>query len=210
MLALLLDAPGANPNLSANDGATPILIAAQNGHIKVVRFLIEKAVDVKKTMNSGATALFVAAQNGILEVADCLVAHDKSLVNMSLHNGTSPFYVAAQNGHLKVVTFLYEKNADIWKKSCGGASPFFIAAQNGHLELLKFLLEVEGKNSRRTLSRGSNGPLHLISVHFARISLGMRLQTQYYPCIILNSVGNIRHFKKSCSALTAMHQCINI
>ena len=170
-LALLLKEPGANRNLSANDGATPILIAAQNGHIEVVRFLIKKGVDVKKAMKSGATPLFVAAQNGILEVADCLVAHDKSLVNMSLHNGTSPFYVAAQNGHLKVVTFLYEKNADIWKQSCGGASPFFIAAQNGHLEILKFLLEVEGKNSRRTMAHGSNVPLHLMAAHFARISL---------------------------------------
>ena len=73
-------APGVDANLSANDGATPILIAAQNGHQEAVRFLLKKKVDVTKAMKSGATALFVAAQNGYLEVVQDLVAARAGMV----------------------------------------------------------------------------------------------------------------------------------
>ena len=148
VLPLLMEAPGVDANLSANDGATPILIAAQNGHQGAVRFLLEKKVDVTKAMNSGATALFVAAQNGYLEVVQDLVASNPSLVNMCLQNGTSPLYVAAQNGHLVVVEYLQQEGADTKKKSCGGASPFFIAAQNGHVTVARFFLDVEHKSLR--------------------------------------------------------------
>ena len=143
-----MEAPGVDANLSAKDGATPILIAAQNGHQEAVRFLLKKKVDVTKAMKSGATALFVAAQNGYLQVVQDLVAANKSLVNMCLQNGTSPLYVAAQNGHLDVVKYLQQEGADTRKKACGGASPFFIAAQNGHVTVVRFLLDVECGSTR--------------------------------------------------------------
>ncbi len=43
----MLVSKGANVNTKAERGATPIYIASQNGHEKVVRFLIECGADME-------------------------------------------------------------------------------------------------------------------------------------------------------------------
>ena len=47
-----------------NNGATPAFIAAQNGHIDVLRVLKELGANLDTPMNDGATPAFIAAQNG--------------------------------------------------------------------------------------------------------------------------------------------------
>ena len=47
-----------------NDGATPLFVAAQQGHDAVVRALLDAGADKDLADNDGATPLFVAAENG--------------------------------------------------------------------------------------------------------------------------------------------------
>ena len=63
-----------------NMGATPLYIAAQNGHLEVARLLLDATADKDKAMNMGATPLFVAAQNGHLEVARLLLDATAELI----------------------------------------------------------------------------------------------------------------------------------
>jgi ankyrin repeat protein len=50
-----------------------LFIAAQNGHLDVVRHLVEVGADKDQAQNQGATPLFIAAQNGHLDVVRHLV-----------------------------------------------------------------------------------------------------------------------------------------
>ena len=61
---------GANKDQgTTDDGTTPLLIAAQNGHLEVVRFLVESGAKKDQcTIDDGSTPLRVAAQKGHLEV----------------------------------------------------------------------------------------------------------------------------------------------
>ena len=57
----------------SNDGATPLFIAAQNGHLEIVQFLVESGANKDQgTTNDGATPVFIAAQNGHLEIVRVL------------------------------------------------------------------------------------------------------------------------------------------
>ena len=45
---------GADIDKARNDGATPLFIASQNGHVDVVSVLLEQGADIDKARNDGA------------------------------------------------------------------------------------------------------------------------------------------------------------
>ncbi len=57
-----------------NDGATPLCIASEKGHLDVVDRLLSAGAGVDAATNTGATPLYVASQNGRLEVVDRLLS----------------------------------------------------------------------------------------------------------------------------------------
>ena len=54
------------------DGATPLHYAAANGHLEVVKYLVEKGADVKRANENGLTAEEWARQKGHLDVVEYL------------------------------------------------------------------------------------------------------------------------------------------
>ena len=120
-----------------NNGATPMLIACQNGRLSVCKWLFEvgAAADITKAMNDGVTPMWIACQNGHLLVCEWLfevgAAADITKTN---DDSVTPMYIA-QQGQLLVCKWLFEVGAaaDITKTANNGATPTWIACQNGHL-----------------------------------------------------------------------------
>ena len=85
-------AAGADVNQAKTDGATPLFIAAQNGHAEVVAQLLAAGADVNKAPTSGfyseATALYIAAQYGHTEVVEQLIAHGADEASLTLEQQT--------------------------------------------------------------------------------------------------------------------------
>lgn len=85
---------GANIEAFKSDGATALYIAAQEGHLEVVKLLLVKGANTRST---GATALYIASQNGHLEVVGLLL--DKGAnIEAALSVGETPLYISAHNG----------------------------------------------------------------------------------------------------------------
>ena len=63
MLQLLRDAK-ANLETPMNDGATPALAAAQNGHVGVLQLLLDAKVNLDTPNKDGATPAYAAVSNG--------------------------------------------------------------------------------------------------------------------------------------------------
>lgn len=112
---------------------TPLFIASQEGHEKVVKLLLDNSnVDVNKATEDGATPLFIACCNGHEKVAKLLLEHPNIEVDKARHNGCTPLHAACQNGHEKIVKLLLSKPAvEVDEATDGGYTPLIIACENG-------------------------------------------------------------------------------
>lgn len=69
----LLIRGGTDPRACDEDGVTPLHVAAQNGHLEVVRLLVERGADPQTYNHDGETPLYGAVYNSHLKVVQLLV-----------------------------------------------------------------------------------------------------------------------------------------
>ena len=100
-----------NPRLvdtsSGADGKTPLILAAENGHIDVCDYLItHQMADLNANDNNHYSALIHASWNNQIEVTKVLVNHS---VNINYQGAYTAAHLATQKGHLEVLKILEEK-----------------------------------------------------------------------------------------------------
>ena len=65
-----------NPGTSARHGASiPQMESSQEGHLELVRYLLEAGASVNAITGTGDTALTYACENGHTDVADLLLQY---------------------------------------------------------------------------------------------------------------------------------------
>ncbi|KAG5273666.1 hypothetical protein AALO_G00154090 [Alosa alosa] len=152
----------------AGQRSTPLIIAARNGHEKVVRFLLDHyRVDTEQTgtvrfdgyVIDGATALWCAAGAGHFEVVQLLVSHSANVNHTTVTNST-PLRAACFDGRLDIVRYLVEHLADISIANKYDNTCLMIAAYKGHSDVVDFLLE-RGANPNAKAHCGAT------ALHFA-------------------------------------------
>ena len=94
MVQYLLE-QGADKDKVMNEGASPLWMAAQEGHLAVIQCLLEHGADVNKTRTNGMTPLHAAALNGHAEVLTCLMNWGASLTARDDDIGKLPIDDAA-------------------------------------------------------------------------------------------------------------------
>ena len=73
-MARLLVEAGADIDMAKDNGATPLLIASQEGHKEVVKTLLDLGADANLAMTEGTTPLQIAKGNNYLEIVALLEA----------------------------------------------------------------------------------------------------------------------------------------
>jgi len=140
----------ANPNQPRPDGITPLMIAAQKGHIDIVDMLIKfldiHAVDInaKAAGYHNVSALYLAAQNGKTDVAALLLRNGADL-NIAADKGVTPLMVAAAKGHEKIVRLLLHYGADHTLQTKAGCTAHDSAMKNNHTDICKL---IEARNNQ--------------------------------------------------------------
>ena len=110
-IELLLDQPSIEIDIPDKLGQTPLLRAADAGHTKCLRKLLNKGANVMHVDNEGRTALSLAAIQGHKVVAKLLLKNDAG-INAQDKKGNTPLALAAEKNHDAVVSFLLESGAD--------------------------------------------------------------------------------------------------
>lgn len=129
---------------------TPLIIAARNGHIKVVEVLLARySADVESEgvvkfdghIIEGATALWCAAGAGHEQIVRCLVEH-KADVNHVTKTNSTPLRAACFEGRLDIVRYLCENKADFHIANKYNNTCLMISCYKGHYPVVSYLLEV--------------------------------------------------------------------
>jgi ankyrin repeat protein len=114
-------ARGADVNATERHGQTALMWAAAEGHVGVVRALLEAGADFRTPVPSGFTPLAFAVREGRTEVVRVLLKAGAD-VNEAMQpkrtggrgpaRGTSPLILAVENGHFELAVVLLTAGAD--------------------------------------------------------------------------------------------------
>jgi serine/threonine-protein phosphatase 6 regulatory ankyrin repeat subunit B len=124
------------------DGITMLCIDIQEGHLGIVRLLIELGADVNLARaDAGATPLYIASMYGHTDIVNALLDAGASVHKRRTDSGSTPLFIASQLNHLAIVRLLVDAGADVNARlSKNGASPITVASQHGHTEVVRHLV----------------------------------------------------------------------
>jgi len=178
MVAALIEGQGSDINQGECTGATPLILAAQEGNQGVVSLLLaQDGINPDKPDNSGRTPLSRASRSGHEGAVRLLLARDDVNPDKPGNYGGTPLWGAASNGREGVVRLLLERddvNPD--KPDNYGRTPLWGASRWGREEAAKLLLargavnpDGPDNNGRTPLrSASSNGHEGVVRLLLAR------------------------------------------
>ena len=125
----------ATPEIADKDGRTPLLWAARNGHLSIVKMLLKRGNVVPDTADKyGRTPLSQASGNRYRDVVKVLLEQVDVTPNTEGNYGQTPFMWAARNSHKDVVKMLLELPDLTLAITNRGSRTFpFRAAEPGHI-----------------------------------------------------------------------------
>jgi len=131
-----------------HDGATPLYLAAINGHEDVVELLYANGADINAKNNSGYSPLQLALENNYEDVAEFLIVKG---ADVNTNNGYSPLHYAVSHGRLDLVKLLLAKGAN-------DGTALNDALASGQLDVVKLLLSSNIDVNAR--NKDGDTPLH--------------------------------------------------
>ncbi|XP_050297321.1 uncharacterized protein LOC126736813 [Anthonomus grandis grandis] len=144
----LLKDDGLNVNDTDIDGRTTLHFAVSNGHINIVKILLNHGANVCQATNKGNTALHIATSKHYKEIVEVLLQHmsrDKlhDFVNAkTTSSGVTSLHVAAKSGFLDFVELLLRHGAIYNIKNKEGKMPIDLCTDQRVIKLLKLIEEM--------------------------------------------------------------------
>ncbi|XP_048257852.1 ankyrin repeat domain-containing protein 50-like [Haliotis rufescens] len=120
---------------------TPVMLAAEKGHIEIVKLLVDKGGDMSLVDKGHENILHLACLCGQIEVVKYVLSQDIVDINCRGRKTKTPVMLAARNGHKEVVEILVKKGADLsLAYNAAGSNVLHLACFNGHVDVVKYLL----------------------------------------------------------------------
>ena len=116
---------------------TPLVGAADRGHIDIVKLLLSKGAHVNKMGTEGLTALAAASEGGHIGIVKLLLAKGADINKGDLEGWGTALATAAKEGHTGIVKLLLQKGADGTIKNKRGETAYDLAANKEIRKLIE-------------------------------------------------------------------------
>ncbi len=130
---------GMDVNTADASGNTLAMIAARNGNLELLDFLLRNRANTLRRNKYGDNAIMLATFRGNIEAVRRLLDVGASPDN----DGWTAMHYAAFGGHADVATLLIERGADLDAIAPNGQTPLMLAAGAGKLALVRILVEAD-------------------------------------------------------------------
>src|SRR3569833_466918 len=127
-----------------NEGCPPLYLAALNGHVDVVEYLLSYKELIKHDDKNakGWSALRAALSGDHGEVSELLLGIDNIKVKKEDNDGWSALCQASGGGHFRAVSLLLNKHqVDVGEEDTDGFRPLYLAANAGHDMVVRLLIQ---------------------------------------------------------------------
>ena len=119
-------------------GRTPLMNAALNGNVQVVKSVIKRGADPSLMDNRGWNTLHCAAQGGDTDIISLIHTHLPN-IDSKTGEGDTPLMLAASCGKLHAVKWFLEKGATVACESNKGWNTLHYAAQGGDTDIISLI-----------------------------------------------------------------------
>uniref|UniRef100_A0A3Q0T2D8 Ankyrin repeat and SOCS box containing 3 n=1 Tax=Amphilophus citrinellus TaxID=61819 RepID=A0A3Q0T2D8_AMPCI len=133
-------------NSLTHEGESACYLAAQRGHLEVVRFLLRAHADINQLTNDLSCPLY-EVNNGHTDVVELLVSEGAEVNRMHTESCWTCLHQAVYKGHSVIVHILVNK-CNLEAVDDHGITPLFVAAQYGQRECLEILVNAANVNTQ--------------------------------------------------------------